>query len=470
MALIKCTECGKTFSDKAPACPDCGCPTEIVLNASNSTEAKEKVKIASKNASATMLEEVNKAKSKARSAERQFESRNSSIQIKASRNIDLFGGNATSRVVEIQADAREACDDLYASYQTLVETLDAICRPLLNSAPSGEAIKAVCDMIKYLNDESEIESNFTASFNGSNLGNVANSKYVPSISNKMIQKFWEARYAESPYAAEESKRRREAQEQARKRREEEQARALAEKKRREEQQAIEKKRLAEERAKSKIHMDKIVTETDALLADYEKRLSKEIDRRLAQLQTEIASEISKCEEQKNNFIERHKSTGFMAFLEKKHLIEEISLLERRIELLNNPSLLSNEVNKMKELAKKALDEYRDLISQYLANRFPKHKGSDTDILESIKRTVKHIELFIESEMQSNSELKNARDYLNNAMQKIKQEDQYHYPKGKEEQRPHGADPLRPQRACQGGLCRSPRQVKRQEETEDTHLL
>lgn len=45
-----------------------------------------------------------------------------------------------------------------------------------------------------------------------------------------------------------------------------------------------------------------------------------------------------------------------------------------------------------------------------------------DILESIKSAVKHIELFIESEMQSNSELKEARDYLNNAIQKIKQED------------------------------------------------
>ena len=45
-----------------------------------------------------------------------------------------------------------------------------------------------------------------------------------------------------------------------------------------------------------------------------------------------------------------------------------------------------------------------------------------DILESIKSAVKHVELFIESEMQSNSELKEARDYLYNAIQKIKQED------------------------------------------------
>lgn len=30
MALIKCPECGKEFSDKAQACPNCGCPTSEV--------------------------------------------------------------------------------------------------------------------------------------------------------------------------------------------------------------------------------------------------------------------------------------------------------------------------------------------------------------------------------------------------------------------------------------------------------
>lgn len=40
MALIKCTECGKEFSDKADACPNCGCPTEKMTT----TEQKEAVK------------------------------------------------------------------------------------------------------------------------------------------------------------------------------------------------------------------------------------------------------------------------------------------------------------------------------------------------------------------------------------------------------------------------------------------
>ncbi len=30
MALIKCPECGKKFSDMAPACPECGCPTNKI--------------------------------------------------------------------------------------------------------------------------------------------------------------------------------------------------------------------------------------------------------------------------------------------------------------------------------------------------------------------------------------------------------------------------------------------------------
>lgn len=32
MALIKCTECGNMVSDKASACPNCGCPTKDVLS------------------------------------------------------------------------------------------------------------------------------------------------------------------------------------------------------------------------------------------------------------------------------------------------------------------------------------------------------------------------------------------------------------------------------------------------------
>jgi len=45
----------------------------------------------------------------------------------------------------------------------------------------------------------------------------------------------------------------------------------------------------------------------------------------------------------------------------------------------------------------------------------------TDILKSFKESIKHIEAFVESDKGSNSELKEARDYLNNAMQSLKRE-------------------------------------------------
>ncbi len=43
MALIKCPECGKEYSDKAPSCPNCGCPTNAE-STSTSTQVPEKTK------------------------------------------------------------------------------------------------------------------------------------------------------------------------------------------------------------------------------------------------------------------------------------------------------------------------------------------------------------------------------------------------------------------------------------------
>lgn len=43
MALIKCTECGKEFSDKAPACPNCGCPTSEMYSDDISQEEIDEV-------------------------------------------------------------------------------------------------------------------------------------------------------------------------------------------------------------------------------------------------------------------------------------------------------------------------------------------------------------------------------------------------------------------------------------------
>jgi len=44
MSMIKCTECGKEISDKATACPHCGCPMTEILSATKENKKEEKVK------------------------------------------------------------------------------------------------------------------------------------------------------------------------------------------------------------------------------------------------------------------------------------------------------------------------------------------------------------------------------------------------------------------------------------------
>lgn len=44
MSMIKCTECGKEISDKAAACPHCGCPMTEILSVTKENKKEEKVK------------------------------------------------------------------------------------------------------------------------------------------------------------------------------------------------------------------------------------------------------------------------------------------------------------------------------------------------------------------------------------------------------------------------------------------
>ena len=149
-----------------------------------------------------MLLAVKTVRESAKRAEREFDNGSSMLQMKASRSIDLFGGSAVSQVADIASDSKRICDALYASFQTLVKMLDDQCRPLLDQNPDYTAVREVRDLIKWLNDESEISNNFTASLNSQSLGDVASGRYFPSLENKMIQSFWENKYEMWPGMAE----------------------------------------------------------------------------------------------------------------------------------------------------------------------------------------------------------------------------------------------------------------------------
>ena len=152
-----------------------------------------------------MLEVAANAKTRAKSAEEQFDFAAKMVNIKSGSNINLFSGRAVSQVADIASSVRKACDELYASYQSLVLMLDQQCRPLLSLNPSTHAVKEVMEIIKWLNKESEIGSNFSGSLNGASLGDLIHVNYFASMECQMIQKHWENVYSTMPDTEEENR-------------------------------------------------------------------------------------------------------------------------------------------------------------------------------------------------------------------------------------------------------------------------
>ena len=196
MALIKCPECGKEFSDKASACPNCGCPTSEIVKTQpgggfNAGAEKQ------------MLDLVEGVLAEAREAGADFELASDDVKKMTERTtIDLFGESAVRDTSYIVEAAVSACDSLYTSYQRLIPKLDGACRPLLAKKPGPKAVRAVAGAIAWLNEESEIENNYAITFNGANLGNAVKAKYLPSPANLGIQGFWESEFCRFPDRAE----------------------------------------------------------------------------------------------------------------------------------------------------------------------------------------------------------------------------------------------------------------------------
>lgn len=316
------------------------------------------------NQSATerILQVVSSVKSEARRAESEFDRRNSDIQRKASRSIDLFGGSATSQVADIARDARRACDDLYSAYQSLVRIVDEQCRPLLDQDPAVTAVKEVCDLIKWLNDESEIENNFTASLNSRGLGDVASARYIPTMDNKMIQRYWENKYAMWPGRAEqeaqarrEAEERRRAQQEAAKKAHEEEIRKFAEK-----MDAYQREHKEWQRNKDSIAQTRarlLQTEVDRERS----RLQQEVNAAYEKTRDNLRKEKEDCAAWKAAAEAKLPSLGFFAFGEKSETKKTIQAMTARIaqldaKLAENESWYQNEKRdndrKLREAQKK----------------------------------------------------------------------------------------------------------------------
>ncbi len=356
MALITCPECGKSFSDKAEACPNCGCPTKMIVSTNSDSG------ISSEDAAKQIFDAVSDTKRSMDDAEGLFDSRNDEVQRKASRDIDLFGGHASSRVLEIASDAKRACDDLYATYQSLIPSLDSICRPLLDYNPGMEAIKSVRDMMQLLNEESEIENNYTASLNDTSLGDVVNAKYVPLMENRMIEKFWENQLESTPEYKEKRRKEKEKEE-----------RRYEEKKRKEAEQAdIEKReyelwkeevKIAEKKRKEKrVEFENSIKEE---FKEAQDRLKIQKDAKASSIREEterLNQRINKCSEEIS-------SLKFFNISKKRELNKEIdshkkTLRNKEQELADLDSWFANEMKKVEQDKNDSIERIEEKLDDY----------------------------------------------------------------------------------------------------------
>lgn len=188
MSMIKCPECGKEFSDKAAACPNCGCPVSEAIKGTSSVEEQKK-------AAEQMLAAVDRILEKARKAGAKFETDSDSVATLAKElKITLGTSTARSNTRTIVHVAVKACDALYTSYQDSVSELDQACRPLLLKKPGATAIRSVLGTIQWLNEESKIENNYAINFNGDDLGDAVRAKYIPRPECMMLESLWQAEY------------------------------------------------------------------------------------------------------------------------------------------------------------------------------------------------------------------------------------------------------------------------------------
>lgn len=243
---------------------------------------KKEAELKAKKESETIRETVRRAREEAKSAERSFDRRAAEIERKTSSSLNLYSSDFEPRLREIAQLSVDACRSLYNSYQDQVRRVDKICRPLVNSSRRHGEIKEIVEVIQWLNEESKIENNFSATLNNFNMGNLVQARYSPAADCVSIQRFWEDKLKQTPKTPEEL--REEQAEKERKAKEEAERRKKAEEAEREKRHTESKQKAAYKKAMANWNQQK---------AEAESKRNAELKKQLEQFEREEKAEIEK---------------------------------------------------------------------------------------------------------------------------------------------------------------------------------
>ena len=146
-----------------------------------------------------MLSKVDAALAAARKAGAEYEVSAMRIEQTVSRTtVNLNSQSSLNDLRNIVRDCASACDKLYLAYQNLIRDLDTELRGCLAQEPGAYAVKAVTGTITWLNEESRIQNNYAAQFDGIDLGQLVKKEYLPRPENLETERYWKAQYNALP--------------------------------------------------------------------------------------------------------------------------------------------------------------------------------------------------------------------------------------------------------------------------------
>lgn len=316
-----------------------------------------------------IYEIVNRAKIDLENAQHKLKTSFNEVQRLAHNTINLSSGNATSRVAEIARKSKTASDEFYASCQALVFMIDHSCRGIVNENIDTRCIREVLDTIKLLNSESEIQANFSGTFDNYNLGDLVSVTYTPSIESKIIQQFWESLYNSRPDVVEFNKVL-----------EKEKKIAAKNKRKKDEEHRLKKEEEQNRNAKMEEHYNKICEECKDLVRTYDASIDNTVKEQISLYKKELISKLTAEKEEKINVRD---GLSFFKMSEKKRLTGEIEEIGNQIRNINTTNYSDDKIKSIKSESREKKNLYKSEIEVYIENRFPFFKRQKEEIQKKI---------------------------------------------------------------------------------------
>lgn len=318
-------------------------------------------------ASQQLIRNVRNARAKATVAEHSFESERNRLETILSIRKSLADAADSVR------DAKEACDELYMTYQRIVLQLDLECRPLLVNGINKDAVDEVRSAICHFNEESKISTNFSAAFNGIDLGELAAVRYMPTADMAAIQFFWDNVERDSsvtiintptPELPEDKLSFGEDQvELMRKKRE-------TEWKAKKEKYDADESAFKEQQKPFKQRYEAIVQVTEEWGMQFKNELEQCSQEQVQSFRKENENQINSLTDEKNKLESELNKLGAFKMAQKKEIRTKLKTINNKLSELQAPRKETDMYNTLMAETDVALEAYEDKVKQYINRRFP----------------------------------------------------------------------------------------------------